>query len=97
MNSFLQDVFVDGCTKLGECHPIGDSMDHVHDLRMMFDASIPEMGQHALLDDSAVEVTARDVHAAAGIHLTMLRIAQSHHGDIERAATEIKDDNVLRL
>ena len=63
-------------------------MDHLHDFRMMFDASVTEMRQHALLDDGAVEVAACDVHAAAGIDLTSVRITQSHHCDIERAAAE---------
>ena len=34
---------------------------------MMFDLPISKVRQHTLLDDGAVEVTARDVYAAVGI------------------------------
>jgi hypothetical protein len=63
----------------------------------MFDLAITKMRQHAFLDDRAVEVRACDVHAAAGIDLATLRVAESHHGDVERAAAEVEDDHVLRL
>ena len=97
MDGFIENIFVDGCAQFRQCHPIWNGVDHFHDLGVMLDTPIPEVCQHTLFDDGAVEVTAGDVHAAVGIDLTLTRITQPHHCDIKRAAAKVKDDNVLRF
>src|ERR1041384_2180352 len=97
LNSFLKDVLVDWSTQVGQGCPIRDGMDHFQDFGVMFDLSQTKMRQHSLLDDGTVEVAAGNIHTAAGIDLAFLGITQSHHGDIECTAAEVKDDDILRL
>src|SRR5688572_4667725 len=72
-------------------------MDHLHDLGVMPDVPITKVRQHPFLDNGPVEVAAGDVHAAAGIDLTLDWITQSHHCDVERATAEVENDHALRF
>src|SRR5688500_6414618 len=64
---------------------------------MIMNAPETEMRQHTVFDNCPVEVTAGDVHAAAGIDFAITRITQAHHRDIECAPAEVKDDHILRF
>src|SRR5215204_749150 len=95
MNCLLKNVSIDRCTQFRECHPIRDGMDHFHDLRIVFDLTVPKMREHARLDDRPVEIASCDIHAAAGIDLARTRIPEPHHGDVESATAKVKYHHIL--